>query len=70
MILRAAALLVALLAAAPPLHSQELEPRSYSNVPIGMNFALAGYAITMLAWRVIVTTAWRTRQARRAKARP
>ena len=28
------------------LQSQELEPRAYSNVPIGMNFALAGYAYT------------------------
>jgi uncharacterized protein (DUF2062 family) len=33
-------------------------------------FAIAGYALTMLAWRVIVTWAWRTRHARRAKAQP
>jgi hypothetical protein len=33
-------------------------------------FAVAGYALTMLAWRVIVTWAWRTRHARRAKAAP
>jgi len=31
-------------------------------------FALAGYALTMVAWRAIVTWAWRTRHARRAKA--
>ena len=27
-------------------HSQELEPRLYANAPIGMNFAIAGYAYT------------------------
>jgi len=32
-------------------------------------FALGGYALTMLAWRVVVTWAWRTRHARRAAAR-
>ena len=26
-----------------PLHAQELEPRAYSNIPVGMNFAVAGY---------------------------
>ena len=26
------------------LHAQDLEPRSYSNSPIGLNFAIAGYA--------------------------
>ena len=31
-------------------------------------FAIAGYALTMLAWRAIVTRAWRTRRERRAKA--
>src|SRR5436190_22375952 len=36
-------LLASLAASAPVLHAQELEPRAYSNVPIGMNFALAGY---------------------------
>ena len=30
-------------------------------------FAIGGYAFTMLAWRIAVTWAWRTRQARRAK---
>ena len=25
-------------------HSQELEPRLYANAPVGMNFAIAGYA--------------------------
>ncbi len=33
-------------------------------------FAVSGYVLTMLAWRVIVTWAWRTRHARRAKAGP
>ena len=27
-------------------HAQELEPRSYSNTPVGLNFLLAGYAYT------------------------
>jgi hypothetical protein len=27
-----------------PAAAQQLEPRAYSNVPVGMNFALAGYA--------------------------
>jgi len=39
-------ILAGLAISAPALHSQELEPRAYSNVPIGMNFALAGYAYT------------------------
>ena len=26
------------------LHAQDLEPRAYSNSPIGLNFAIAGYA--------------------------
>lgn len=33
-------------------------------------FALGGYLATMLAWRLVVTRAWRTRHARRATARP
>jgi hypothetical protein len=33
-------------------------------------FAVAGYALTMIVWRVIVTLAWRKRHARRAKAAP
>jgi uncharacterized protein (DUF2062 family) len=32
-------------------------------------FAIGGYVLTMVVWRVIVTRAWRTRHARRAKAR-
>lgn len=31
-------------------------------------FAIGGYAFTMIAWRVVVTLAWRTRKERRAKA--
>jgi len=29
---------------APALHAQELEPRAYSNLPMGLNFLAAGYA--------------------------
>lgn len=39
-------LLVSLAVWASPLRSQELEPRAYSNIPIGMNFALVGYGYT------------------------
>lgn len=31
-------------------------------------FALGGYLVTMVAWRFVVTRAWRTRHARRAAA--
>ena len=27
-------------------HAQDIEPRSYSNAPIGVNFLLGGYAYT------------------------
>jgi len=33
-------------------------------------FAIGGYALTMLAWRILVTRAWRTRRSRRAKPAP
>ena len=33
-------------------------------------FAIGGYALTMIVWRVVVTWAWRTRHERRAKAAP
>jgi hypothetical protein len=36
----------ALAASAPPAHAQDIEPRAYSNVPIGVNFVIAGYAYT------------------------
>jgi outer membrane putative beta-barrel porin/alpha-amylase len=36
--------LLLLVASAP--HAQELEPRLYANAPIGLNFAIAGYAYT------------------------
>jgi hypothetical protein len=32
------------LAAARVADAQEIEPRSYSNAPVGMNFLIAGYA--------------------------
>jgi hypothetical protein len=27
-----------------PVHAQDLEPRAYTNIPVGLNFVLAGYA--------------------------
>jgi hypothetical protein len=43
-----AALLVccALTGIASPASAQEIEPRAYSNAPIGVNFLVAGYAYT------------------------
>ncbi|MBS1220334.1 MAG: QbdB, partial [Proteobacteria bacterium] len=38
--------LAALLLAGRGAYAQELEPRSYSNTPVGMNFLIAGYAYT------------------------
>ena len=34
----------ALVAAASSAHAQDLEPRAYSNTPVGLNFLIAGYA--------------------------
>lgn len=31
---------------APAAHAQDIEPRAYSNAPIGVNFLIAGYAYT------------------------
>lgn len=31
---------------APPARAQDIEPRAYSNAPIGVNFLVAGYAYT------------------------
>ena len=36
----------ALIAIATPVRAQDIEPRSYSNAPIGVNFLIAGYAYT------------------------
>ena len=36
----------AVLAAACTARAQDIEPRSYSNAPVGVNFAIAGYAYT------------------------
>ncbi|HEX4944694.1 MAG TPA: DUF2062 domain-containing protein [Usitatibacteraceae bacterium] len=33
-------------------------------------FAIGGYALTMVAWRILVTRAWHARHARRARATP
>ena len=40
------ALVAALLVASVSAHAQELEPRAYSNAPVGMNFLILGYAYT------------------------
>lgn len=36
----------ALVTGAAPARAQDIEPRSYSNAPIGVNFVIAGYAYT------------------------
>jgi len=36
----------AVLAGVPAAHAQDIEPRAYSNAPIGVNFLIAGYAYT------------------------
>lgn len=36
----------ALATAVPTTHAQSIEPRAYSNAPIGVNFLIAGYAYT------------------------
>jgi hypothetical protein len=36
----------AVLVAASALHAQGIEPRAYSNAPVGVNFLIAGYAYT------------------------
>jgi hypothetical protein len=42
-----AVLAACVLAASPPaLRAQSIEPRSYSNVPVGVNFLIGGYAYT------------------------
>jgi hypothetical protein len=40
------AAVAALVLAAPSLRAQEIEPRSYSNAPVGVNFAVAGIVFT------------------------
>ncbi len=40
---RAALLVLALAACAVGVQAQDIEPRAYSNIPIGVNFLLAGY---------------------------
>ena len=47
--MRAAAValgVAAFLFATAPAHAQALEPRSYANAPIGVNFLLAAYGYT------------------------
>ena len=35
-----------LMGAVWPARAQDIEPRAYSNAPIGVNFLIAGYAYT------------------------
>jgi hypothetical protein len=37
---------VIFLSAVSPVYGQDLEPRAYSNIPVGLNFIAAGYAYT------------------------
>lgn len=39
-------LLFAFFLFSPSVYSQDLEPRAYTNIPVGLNFVLAGYAYT------------------------
>jgi len=41
-----AVVVVSLLAGMSTAHAQEIEPRMYSNAPVGVNFLIAGYAYT------------------------
>ena len=38
--------MIALMFAATSAHAQSLEPRSYTNTPVGLNFLIAGYGYT------------------------
>jgi hypothetical protein len=42
----AALLMLACLLAASPARAQDIEPRQYSNTPVGVNFLISGYAYT------------------------
>jgi hypothetical protein len=41
---KAALIVLALAAAVPSAHAQDLEPRAYANTPTGLNFVILGYA--------------------------
>jgi hypothetical protein len=43
-LVRALAGLAVLVLWLQPVHAQQMEPRSYSNAPVGLNFLIAGYA--------------------------
>jgi hypothetical protein len=43
---RAVGAIIVLAIGAPAVHAQDIEPRAYSNAPIGVNFVIAGYAYT------------------------
>ena len=51
-----AALLASLL---PEAEAQELEPRAYSNLPVGMNFLARATPTPAAAWRPIRRCRWR-----------
>ena len=36
-------MVITLLSMGPPVFTQTLEPRAYSNIPVGLNFIVAGY---------------------------
>ena len=38
------ALVAAMLISATTVRAQEMEPRAYSNAPVGLNFLILGYA--------------------------
>ena len=42
------------------LHAQDLEPRAYSNSPIGLNFVIAGYGYATGRCSSIRRYRWRT----------
>ena len=42
----AALTVLALTGVAPAAHAQDIEPRAYSNAPVGVNFVIAGYVVT------------------------
>ena len=43
---KAGFLVFTLASGAPVVHAQDIEPRTFSNTPIGVNFLIAGYVYT------------------------
>ncbi|MEF8766330.1 hypothetical protein [Candidatus Accumulibacter contiguus] len=46
-------------------HAQDIEPRAYSNAPVGVNFLIAGYAYTQGALPFDASLPVKTRSSRR-----